>query len=160
VYLITYNDKKEVKNNFNYSCMISNITEAISSGSIICYKGLNEPDGWIFCDGMPRKNINNIFDNLIKEQIGYLTEDQYIPPNYDNFTLTKIDENNINIYETIVNKNKINNNHCHYYIKQNIICNKYNNAFLNINNERDNLNEDEVLLSFIIKEKIRWIIKL
>lgn len=47
----------------------------------------DETDGWILCDGIERDNIDNRYNNLASCNIGYITNNKYVPPNYSNMQL-------------------------------------------------------------------------
>ena len=62
----------------------------------MAYSGHIEPDGWIFCDGIERENIDGIFDKLIFIKIGKLNDMKYAPPLYENMDLIKKDKIDVN----------------------------------------------------------------
>ena len=62
----------------------------------MAYSGNIEPDGWIFCDGIERENIDGIFDKLIFIKIGKLNDMKYAPPLYENMDLIKKDKIDVN----------------------------------------------------------------
>lgn len=167
--------------------MLNNITDSCP-GSLHCYIGLLEPDGWIFCDGLKRINKNNIYNKLIELGVGELecigtscvvtdaepvmSVDEceiYTPPNYDNFVLSKIDESAEMLYSKIININNNNNilKFCHTYIENYKVVQKYNNC--NFSSNITDYKGLELIADYKIKQqiesnavctKIRWIVKI
>lgn len=107
--------------------------EAVCTGSVFCFKGLNAPEGWIFCDGIPRPNDDGIYNKLIEEDIGTIDKDTnlYTPPNYDNTVVAKIDESQENILGLLSKMHEIYDEakYIHAYITNGKIRN-YNNQFI------------------------------
>jgi len=128
-------------------------------GTIICYRGTFEPEGWIFCDGMSRKNENGKYNELLKIEIGELNDDVYTPPNHDNCIITQIDDSYEKILELLLDDLKSKNMRakCHTYLKNGIFEREYNNNFIDSKsnccvNESQNIN--------IVHKPLRWIIKI
>jgi hypothetical protein len=149
----------------------------VSCGSLYCYQGLTEPDGWIFCDGIKRENINNVFKNILELGIGELENDYYIPPNYDNFIFCKLDELKEKIYRSLLEKRHLISKHCHSYIDngkvQNVYFNNYtkrtyeNNSYNKINDKNqlfdDSFLKEQIMSNLeknVVSATTRWIIKL
>jgi hypothetical protein len=126
-------------------------------GTVLPYKGLFEPDNWIFCDGKILDNSDGKYNLLIEIGIGStnLGEKTYIPPDYSGSTLTKIDDtynDKLNML-ILINKQFLEKiNKCHIYIKNNIIENNYNNCFTGIDSSEDNN-------VGILNNEINWIVK-
>jgi hypothetical protein len=67
------------------------MADEIPPGTLMPFNGefVCETTKWLLCDGMKRENINDKYINLIKLNIGTITDDNfYIPPNYDNMVLS------------------------------------------------------------------------
>jgi hypothetical protein len=127
-------------------------------GSIICYRGTFEPEGWIFCDGIPRKNENGKYNNLLEIEIGVVDGDMYTPPNHDNCIITQIDDSYEKTLELLLDtlKSRRMGAKCHTYMKNGVFSREYNNNFIEsesncCKNECQNIN--------IIHRPLRWIIK-
>lgn len=128
----------------------------IPIGTIIAFKGLIEPENWIFCDGIPRI-YNKDYDNLINFEIGILDKDKYIPPNYDDSVLSKVNDTYNDKIQLLLlaNKKMIQELEiCHVYIHNNIFQTNYNNKYFS----NDDKNYEEYNCE-IIENNIKWIIK-
>jgi len=68
------------------------MVDEVPTGTIMPFNGefLDETKNWIICDGIKRENNDDKYRDLIKLSIGTITDDNfYIPPNYDNMSLTE-----------------------------------------------------------------------
>ena len=53
--------------------------------SIMAFLGTNDPDGWVICDGLTnnaRNNADGRYNNLLVNNIGKISNNIYIPPDY------------------------------------------------------------------------------
>jgi hypothetical protein len=148
-------------------------------GSIICYKGLVEPEGWIFCDGIPRENIDGKYNGLLEIEIGTLEEGttakgtlekgttakgttinktMYIPPNYDNFMITQLGDSYEKVLEFLLDdvKTKKERERCHTYLKHATFANEYNNDFIGMYGDTENT----VTKPKLHHHQVRWILKI
>jgi hypothetical protein len=148
-------------------------------GSIICYKGLVEPEGWIFCDGIPRENIDGKYNGLLEIEIGTLEEGttakgttakgttakgttekgtMYIPPNYDNFMITQLGDSYEKVLEYLLDdvKTKKERERCHTYLKHATFANEYNNDFIGMYGDTENT----VAKPKLHHHQVRWILKI
>jgi hypothetical protein len=132
-------------------------TPEVVVGSIICYKGLTEPEGWIFCDGIPRENIDGKYDELVNIEIGTIEETMYIPPNYDNFMITQLGDSYEKVLEFLLDdvKAKKVNERCHTYLKRGTFSREYNNDFIGIETDYENITTKPELQH----HQVRWILK-
>ena len=129
----------------------------ICTGVIQSYLSNIDPIGWVICDGIPRENLNNIYKNLIEMGIGQLDdENKYVPPNYKNSIIAKIDDSKNDLINLLIlgNIKKINKiTSCHNYVINKKFTESYNNNFLNEpNNTELDIN--------VLKIHINWIIKI
>jgi hypothetical protein len=127
-------------------------------GSIICYRGTFEPEEWIFCDGMPRKNENGKYNELLKIEIGELNDDMYTPPNHDNCIITQMDDSYEKMLELLLDdlKSKKMRAKCHTYLKNGLFAREYNNNFTE--SESKCCHNESQKINFI-HNPLRWIIK-
>lgn len=127
-------------------------------GSIICYKGISEPEGWIFCDGIPRENIDGKYDKLVEIEIGTLEDNMYIPPNYDNFMITQLGDSYEKVLEFLLDdvKAKKVRERCHTYLNYTTFANEYNNDFIGIHGDKENT----VKKPKLHHHQVRWILKI
>jgi hypothetical protein len=124
------------------------------TGSVVCFKGINEPEGWIFCDGMERLNNNGIYNKLIEEQLGTFDSNTnlYTPPNYDNSVITKVDESRQNLFNLLHKLEDIRNtNYIHTYVSMGKVRN-YNNKFFNHIYKVRNRNKQNRVKESIVNE--------
>jgi hypothetical protein len=122
-------------------------------GSIIMYNGDLEPDGWIFCDGVPRNNDNNKFKNLLDIGIGKIVNDKYIIDNYSKSIVCNFDTDSNEIVNSIIKLRSVDD------IKNNIIhCYIVNNSFKEYNNKLTD--KTSVEFNPMLQSKtINWLIK-
>jgi hypothetical protein len=128
-------------------------------GSIICYKGITEPEGWIFCDGIPRENIDGKYNKLVEIEIGTIeNETMYIPPNYDNFMITQLGDSYEKVLEFLLDnvKAKKVNERCHTYLKHGTFSREYNNEFI----ETETTSERVKTKPELHHHQVRWILKI
>ena len=127
-------------------------------GSIICYRGTFEPEGWIFCDGIPRKNENGKYNNLLEIEIGVVNGDMYAPPNHDNSVISQIDDSYEKTLELLVDslKKKDMGEICHTYMTNGKFSREYNNIFTE---SESNCSDNKSQNINIVHRPLRWIIK-
>ena len=128
-------------------------------GCISAYTGDVEPDGWIFCDGVERDNINGKFDKLIEINVGQInnTNLRYLPPNYNNSVITSIDDSIINKVDLLIafnlKKRNITRSVHNYYYNKTMITEYNNNCLKNENEKKDYMD------NMIYDKSLSWIVK-
>jgi hypothetical protein len=137
-----------------------NLFENLPVGTIQAYMGDVLPDGWLFCDGIEKENIDNKFNNLLQLNIGKLNNNlKYIPPDYSKSAITSISDNIIDKTNLLLSLNLKKNSVriVHSYMKNNFLILDHNNNLFK--NECNTDNNNIIDLNIIEDRPIKWIIK-
>lgn len=60
-------------------------------GELIMYKGTQDTENWVLCDGKERDNEDNRYDELINMEIGEKKGNKYFPPDYNTMSLFSLE---------------------------------------------------------------------
>ncbi len=66
---------------------INSIPAFFPTGIICPYGGITDPSGWVICDGNPRINENNKYNNLSNMNFGIINGSNYTPPDLTTVTM-------------------------------------------------------------------------